>query len=303
LKANKTCFPFNEKRKILYLCISIILNNNPGKSMNKFKTVFSFLVISLLLAGCLQVETTINVKKDGSGTINEKVLMSKTFVNMIKEFAQAFQDSASTEEFAFFKDDEIIADAKDYGDDVKCVSHKVINDDQWEGFQAVYSFNDITKIKIQPDPDSKVGMGDEESEPTEDKEYYFFKFKKGDVSELIIDRPDIDFASDSKEDVESDTSEQSDEDMGEEFLKMMEGMKINIVLQVDGKIASTNATYMDGSKITLMQMDFGEMMKNKESFNEFKNKEPKNIEEMKEFLEKFPEMKIEIEKPISVKFK
>lgn len=271
--------------------------------MKKLKIVFILVFISLLLAGCLQVETTINVKKDGSGTINEKVLMSKTFVNMIKEFAQAFQDSASTEEFAFFKDDEIIADAKDYGDDVKYVSHTIINDDQWEGFQAVYSFSDITKIKIQPDPDSKVGMGDEGTETTEEEEYYFFKFKKGDVPELIIDRPDIDFASDSKEDVESDTSEQNDEEMGEEFVRMMEGMKINIAVQVDGKIASTNASYVDGSKITLMLMDFGEMMKDKESFKEFKNKEPKNIEEMKEFLEKFPGMKIEIEKPISVKFK
>ncbi|MCK7529456.1 MAG: hypothetical protein MZV64_73845 [Ignavibacteriales bacterium] len=31
------------------------------------------------------------------------------------------------------------------------------------------------------------------------------------------------------------------------FLKMMEGMKINIAIQVDGKIASTNASYVDGS--------------------------------------------------------
>jgi Cu/Ag efflux pump CusA len=91
--------------------------------------------------------------------------------------------------------------------------------------------------------------------------------------------------------------------MGEEFLKMMEGMKINIAVQVDGKISSTNASYVDGSNITLFQMDFGEMMKDKESFKEFKNKEPKNIEEMKKFLEKFPGMKIEVEKPISVKFK
>ena len=271
--------------------------------MKKLKIVFILVFISLLLAGCLQVETTINVNKDGSGTINEKVLMSKTFVNMIKEFAQAFQDSASTEEFAFFKDDEIIADAKDYGDDVKYVSHTIINDDQWEGFQAVYSFSDITKIKIQPDPDSKVGMGDEGTEPTEEKEYYFFKFKKGDVSELIIDRPDLEFTSDTAEDSEYESSEQNDEEMGEEFVRMMEGMKINIAVQVDGKIASTNASYVDGSKITLMLMDFGEMMKDKESFKEFKNKEPKNIEEMKEFLEKFPGMKIEIEKPISVKFK
>jgi len=271
--------------------------------MKLFKNVLILASLTYLLVGCLQVETTINVNKDGSGTINEKVLMSKTFVNMIKEFAQAFQDSASTEEFAFFKEEEIIADANDYGDDVKYVSHTFINDDKWEGYQAAYSFNDISKVRIQPDPDSKVGMSDEGAETTEKEEYYFFKFKKGDVSELTIDRPDIDFTSDSQEDSQSDTSEQSDDEMGDEFVKMMEGMRINIVVQVEGQIASTNATYVDGSKITLMQMDFGEMMKNKESFKEFKNNEPRNIEEMKGFLEKFPGMKIEIEKPISVKFK
>ena len=270
--------------------------------MKTFKILSICTVLLFLLVGCLQVETTINVKKDGSGTINEKVLMSKTFVNMIKEFTQAFQDSASTEEFSFFKDEEIIADAKDYGEDVKYVSHEFTSDDNWEGFHAVYSFNDITKIKIQPDPDSKVGMDEEGTERSEDNEYYFFKFKKGDVSELIIDRPDIDFESDSNEVSEPDTSEQNDEEMEEEFLKMMEGMKINVALQVEGKIISTNASYVDDSEITLMQMDFGEMMKNKENFKEFKSKEPKSIEEMKEFLGKFPGMKIEIEKPISVKF-
>ena len=272
--------------------------------MKILKSMLLYASLTILLAGCLQVETKINVEKDGSGTINEKVLLSRTFVNMMKEFAQAFQDSTSTEEFSLFKEDEIKADAKDYGEDVKYVSHELISDDNWEGFEVVYSFNDITKIKIQPDPGSKVGMGDEEGEATADKEYYFFKFKKGDVSELIIDRPPIELNSELEENKDTAiTSEQNDEEMGEEFLKMMEGMKINIAVQVDGKIASTNASYVDGSNITLFQMDFSEMMKDKENFKEFKNKEPKNIEEMKEFLEKFPGMKIEVEKPISVKFK
>lgn len=272
--------------------------------MKIFKSVLIYASLTLLLVGCLQVETKINVAKDGSGTINEKVLLSRTFVNMMKEFAQAFQDSTSTEEFSLFKEDEIKADAKDYGEDVKYVSHELISDDNWEGFEVVYSFKDITKIKIQPDPGSKVGMGDEEGEAAADEEYYFFKFNKGDVSELIIDRPPIELNSESEENKDTmETSEQNDEEMGEEFLKMMGGTKINIALQVEGQIASTNASYVDGSKITLMQMNFGEMMKNKESFKEFKNREPKNIEEMKEFLEKFPGMKIEVEKPISVKFK
>ena len=275
--------------------------------MRKLIFLFNIIFLSVLLAGCLQVDTTINLKKDGSGTINEKVLMSKTFVNMMKEFAMAFQDSATAaeEEFSLFKDEDIISDAKEYGDDVKYLSHSFISNDEWEGYEAIYSFDDISKIRIQPDPDSKVAMSEDETGSEDEGEYYFFKFKKGDVSELIIDRPEIEFNKDSQEEESSseEVTEQNDDELGEEALKMMDGMKINIAVKIDGEISSSNATYVDGSTVTLFQMNLSEMMKDKEAFKEFKNQEPKNIEEMKQFIEKFPGMKIEIQKPVSVKFK
>lgn len=272
--------------------------------MKKFKTITIFILFTIFFAGCLQVETTLNVKKDGSGTINEKVLFSKTFVTMIKEFAQSFDDSASadTEEFSFFKEDEIKADAKDYGENVVYVSHKLISENNWEGYEAVYSFDDISKVKIEPDPGSKVDIGTESSEDASDEEYYFFKFVKGPTSELIINRPEMETSIETEEEVETEESEQNNEEMGEEFLAMMKGMKISVGILVDGQIVNTNATYVQGSKVTLFEMDLGEMMKNKEAFKEFKSKEPKNIDELKEYLEKFKGMKIETEKPVSVKF-
>jgi hypothetical protein len=51
--------------------------------MKILKTMFIYASLTLLLVGCLQVETKIKVAKDGSGTINERVLMSRTFVNMM----------------------------------------------------------------------------------------------------------------------------------------------------------------------------------------------------------------------------
>lgn len=271
--------------------------------MKIIKKIFVFVSLFLLLAGCLQVETTIKVKKDGSGTINEKVLFSKTFVNMMKEFVYAFQDSVSTEEFTIFEESDIKADAKDYGENVAYVSHEMITDEKWEGYKAVYSFDDITKLKISPDPDSKIDIADEEGETAEQKEYYFFNFIKGDTPELIIDRPPIELTSKTDKDRDSTESEQENEENGEEFIKMMEGMKVDIAVEVDGEIINTNASYVQNSRITLFQIDLGEMMKNKEAFKEFQNNEPENIEEMKEFIDKFPGMKIEVEKPVSVKFK
>jgi len=293
------------KGKNLYFKQGIFYNNITGISMKKVRKILIFFILPLLLSGCLQVETTLHVSKDGSGTINEKVLFSKAFANMIKEFAQSFNDSTSTgtEEFSIFKDDEIKSGAKEFGEDVEYVSHQLINNDNWEGYSAVYAFDDITKVKIAPDPDSKIGIGDEGMGTTPEEDYYFFKFIKGDVSELIIDRPDIKLTEETEENKDTVQSEQNEEGMSEEFLNMMKGMSISVAVDVEGKIANTNASYVDGSKITLFEMNFGEMMKNKEAFKEFKNKEPKNIDEMKQYLEKFPGMKIEIEKPVSIKFK
>jgi len=269
--------------------------------MRKITYLLTILLISSFFTGCLQVETTIMVNKDGSGNINEQVLFSKAFVNMLKDFAMAFQDSASTEEFSMFSEEEIKADAKSYGESVDYVSHELINTDNWEGYQAVYYFDDITKVRLSPDPDSKLSM-DDEGANDEPEEYYFFSFIKGDTPELIIDRPDIEFEEEVTETSDTTKSEQSDDETGEEFMKLMEGMKINIMVEVEGDIESTNAMYVQDSRVTLFQMDFSEMMKNREGFEEFKKNEPKNIEEMKKYLEKLPGIKIEVEKPVTIKF-
>ena len=127
--------------------------------------------------------------------------------------------------------------------------------------------------------------------------YYFFKFIKGDTPQLIIDRPDIGLTDETDEYDDFEETEPSNDQEDEEFMKMMEGMKVDISVEVDGEIVNTNATYVQGSKITMFEMDLTEMMKNKEVFKEFKKNEPDNIEEMKQYLEKLPGLKIEVEKP------
>jgi hypothetical protein len=152
----------------LYFWSDRIIKNLSEIIMKRNKTLFIFPLLMLLFVGCLQVETTLKVNKDGSGIISEKVLFSKTFVNMMKDFAQAFQDSASTEEFSMYQEEEIINNAQDYGENVVYVSHDKIDTENWEGYLATYSFDDITKIKISPDPDSKVDIGEEATENEEE---------------------------------------------------------------------------------------------------------------------------------------
>jgi hypothetical protein len=272
--------------------------------------MFLLLLPAAIFSGCLNVQTTVKVNKDGSGTINEKVLFSGEFAGMIKEFAMSFGDSTQPqEEFSLFKEDELKAMATNYGEGVRYLSSEKISDNEWEGYTAVYEFDDISKIKLQPEAEDKVSLGmaggDQSAAGGEEKDYYFFSFVKGNEPELIIDRPDIEIDSQNVTQVEesSESEEQSNSNEGDEYLHFMKNMSINVNVEVDGKIINTNASYVEGSKITLLQMNFGEMMKNKEMFNQFKNKQPKSIEEMKEYLEALPGMKLEIQKPVTVKFK
>ena len=270
--------------------------------MKKLKVLLTFLFLISLLTGCLQVETNVTVEKDGSGIISERVLFSKTFIAMVKDFIEAFQDSASTEEFSMFDESKIKTDALSFGEGVEYVSHEIIKDDGWEGYQATYEFKDITKVKLTPDPESKVDLDNSET-PAAPEDYYFFSFVKGEVAELIIDRPELEFeGGTADEDTDSTQIAENDDEGAEEFIKLMEGMKIEVSVEVEGEIVNTNASYVQGSKVMLFQMDLSEMMKNKEAFKDFKKNEPQNIDELKLYIEKLQGLKIQVEKPVIIKF-
>jgi len=269
--------------------------------MKRLKILFLFFIAATLLTGCFKVETTVKINKDGSGKIFQTVMMSKMFVEMISQFAGSFGDSSSTDEFSLFDEEKFIESAKEFGDGVQYVEGEYVSEDGWEGFRAEYTFDDLNKIRLEPEPDDKVSIGMEGQDVAEEEnsEYYFFKFIEGDVAEVIIDRPEIKKDID---DVETEVEEINDE-FSDVFLKMMDGMRIDITLEFEGEIVETNATHVEGSKVTLLAMDFGEIVKNKETLEMLKKSQPDEIEDLEVFVEKIPGMKLELKKPVSVKFK
>jgi len=271
--------------------------------MKHFFKLFLIVLTVIFQTGCLKVETNITVNKDGSGTIDETILMSKVFVDILTEFSQAVDDTTVTQEFSLFNEEEIMNAAGNYGEDVKYVSSERISNTEWEGFKATYSFADLNKIQLRPDPDGKLSVGMDEDETTDESpDYYFFNFTSGNISEVTIDRPDIeeDFNDD-------DTLEQEieieDEEIDDQFVNMMEGMNILVTMQFNGEIVETNASYVEGSKITLIGLDVGKLLQDKENLEMFKKKQPSSITELQEMVDKVPGMKLELQKPVTVNFK
>lgn len=278
--------------------------------MKKLTRITIVLFSILFLTSCFRVETVIKVNKDGSGTITEKVLMSKMFSDMMRSFGETFATEGTQQQkpFSLFDEEKLTNQASEYGDGVTYQSGKEITENDWEGYSVVYQFTDISKIKLSTSQDDKVDTGMsptsmEDEEEYEQDEFYYFSFKKGSSPTLIINRSDIEPVNNNPNDAQ-ETNEMGEMDsMGNEMIQMFEGMRFSMKVEVNGKISRTNASYRNGSSITLLDMDFGKMMKNKDAFVELTRKKPETAAEMKAFMGKFDGLQVELEQPVTINFR
>lgn len=273
--------------------------------MKHIKLFFVAIFASLFLSGCLQVSTTVNLNKDGSGTIEELFVMKSEVINLMKEFAAAF-DSAKTEEFNMFNETELKAKESNYGEGVKYVSGEKVNFKGFEGFKATYSFKDINKIKINPSPEDKIPYNAELGEVEEEKpvdDLLRFNFTKGNPSTLVINFPQPDMEEKPKTEETTELQDTTFNEQAEQkMIEMFDGMKMDLVFNFNDDIDETDASFVEGSKVTLMKIDFSELIKNKEVFNKFKTAKPETMEDFKEVVGDMEGIKIEFKKQVTIKF-
>ncbi|MCK5052132.1 MAG: hypothetical protein KAS53_10450 [Candidatus Cloacimonetes bacterium] len=274
--------------------------------MKKIKLITIGIFLLLFLSGCFQIERVIHVNKNGSGTIEETVLMSQEFINQMKQMAASFgggEIEEKKDESEYHNVEDLKKDALKMGEGVKYVSSKSMEKDGKLGYYVIYSFDDITTIRIDENPAdnmmSSSGMG-------EDKEDMYFKFNKGKISELTIIFPQGDDR-DEYEEVEYEEEPESNSAVSDQDIKMMKamytGMKISVKVIVDGKIVQTNATHKDGNVITLTEMDFDVIMENEKAFKALAGSKDSTDEEMKMSMQNYPGFKADMNEEVVIKFK
>ena len=269
--------------------------------MKKVKFILAGFVLIIALTGCLQVDTKVNLNQDGSGTIEETVIMKTEFLNMMREFVAAF-DSVKAEEFNMFNEDRIKANVNNFGEGVKYVSGEEFSIPGYEGFKALYSFTDINKVRINPSPEDKVPFGedaDESDETFANNDFFIFKFSKGNPATLVVEFPKPE---NENEDNSEGTSEYEDSTFYDQEIDKLtdvfNGLKISTILN----LKETDASFVEGNTVTLLQVDFSEITKNKEVMKNLEKKKPETMEEFKEAVGNLEGIKIEFKDKITIKF-
>ncbi len=247
------------------------------------------LVALVALNGCLKVHRVVNINKDGSGTIEELILIK----NM--GFGQSASHNVETLKSAAGK----------YGEGVTYKTSEAMTENEMSGYKVVYSFNDINKLRLTDDLTDGLFNDNEELDSDELIE---FNFKKGSKATL-----DIVFPSEPEEEFEEeddvmyeDEPEVSEEEMAQakEMMKeMYKDMSMSFILKFDGKIVSTDATFHDGNQVALMDFDFSKILDDEELLNKLAMEQSQDEEEMLEYMQNTPGIKFENKDKITVEFK
>jgi hypothetical protein len=231
---------------------------------------------ALVAAGCFQGQRVIKVNADGSGTITDTVTLGEQAREMMT--AMSDMDKSTPDEKKTKKDAKLKSLAEGMGPGVTVSSFQPSVKNGPE--TVTYAFKDISKLKVDAMPDMTEG----DSSKSESKEPLTFRFEKKSGNAVLTvvgagpkpgeKKPEPPAAKDAPADDKPDP--------GMAMMKtMMKGLKTTTVIEVNGKIAKTNAAHVEGSRVTLLDLDFDQIAADEATFKKFAKfggDDPKNMD-------------------------
>jgi hypothetical protein len=269
----------------------------------------AIVVVAAITSGCINSLTNIKVRPDGSGTIDQTLSMTAEAAKQIAALGAGFGDPSAKKKEGddlpdFFSEQSMKDAAGKLGEGVVFVSSKPIKSGDRVGRVATYQFADITKLRI----DQKPQTGDDMPGAKAGAEDVLFKFGKlpAGTSQLTVVFPEPDFTKKKDKDKDADEDDEDEKKTPdaaqlEMMKKIFDGLKVSIDVTVLGNIVKTNSPYVQGSTVTLLEMDFSQVMANNEMLSKLGN--PKSLEEAKALLKNVKGFKINLDREVAIEFK
>ena len=225
----------------------------------------------LALSGCIQMHTTVHVKKDGSGTIEQKTLLT----GMLEGIMNKASESASADKEALPPPTEaqLKKMSAGFGPDVRVVGVKEVHSKAGSGYVVTLAFDDIDTVRIGNTQKSSMNLSADstsvkadslategESSSEKPETWFTFAMKRGAHPELVINKQAELFASSGKLPGAGKASKQDERQMLSMMSAFLKGMKMSVDVVIDGRILRSDASWRTGNRIVLYSMDFDRLL-------------------------------------------
>jgi hypothetical protein len=245
------------------------------------------------LTACLNSTTLVKLKTDGSGTIEQTTLMNPAALKGLGGGQQQKQQANGP----MMNRADLERAAERMGKGVKLVSTEpATGAPGWEGTKAIFSFDDVNQIQINTEPARSGGDAVTSGSPSANDPVKFKFTRNGPTSTLNIDFVDKPGAG--KKPTTEPAQEMPDftNPMMLGMLKtMFQGFKINVDLEVVGTIVKTNAAYVTGPRMTLLEVDMGALLADEAKLKALQGKigPDASFSELKPYLKDIKGIKID----------
>ena len=235
-----------------------------GMMARMMKRILLSVLVVVCSTGCMRVSTLITLRQDGSGTIDQEIGINPQALAGLQAMAggRGGKDEGPDD---MFNDKKAREEAEKMG--VRFVSGAPIDTPQMKGYHAKYAFDDIKTLKVRMQ-DAASSHGD-----TKSANPFDFDFVKGASSSTIT----IHIPQDAQQTPMSQlgAGRGANAEQAKQMLTMMKpmfaGMFVEVALAVDGRIIKTNAPFVQGTKVTLVQVDMDTLLKDDTAFTKMQN--------------------------------
>jgi hypothetical protein len=163
-----------------------------------------------------------------------------------------------------FKEEELRKAADNMGQGVRFVSSKPVKADGREGVTAIYAFDDVTKLSVTQGMKAPGGGSSSAKVSNESPIMFAMTPGTGGSKVLSITMPEGRKDADKTAKPKKPEGTPDMKDMPPEAMAMVKtmfaGAKLGIDVEVAGKLIKSNSPHVNGSRVTLMEVDLGALM-------------------------------------------
>jgi hypothetical protein len=263
------------------------------------------------LSGCITSETLIKLNADRSGTFEQLILVNtKTLEELPRMMGDMLggdvKSSSKPAASPLDRLDEtrLRAEASEFGDGVRFVSVEKLARGDMQGARIIYAFDDVNALAIDPEPPlNAMGGGAPKGNASDPIDLAVTRLPNGNTL-LTVQFDQARAPKKQPAGTSGSTKNKDDVPPGmEEMIKQLfDGFRVAVDVEVDGPIARTSSPWVAGSRVTVLEMDLGMLLKDQGNLKVLDRLSPTaGLAEMMPVLKGIKGIKIN-ESPLTIEF-
>jgi len=257
------------------------------------------LAIVAPLTACFQSSTVLHIKGDGSGTIEQRTVVTEAALEQLRAFT--ILGGGRGGDVDPVSETQARALAATLGPGVSYVSSSPIKTPNGQGREAIYSFTDISTVRVSEQGQLPSGVAVSAPGLNTGANITFAMTRQPDGNatlRIVVPRMSIVPTAPGGAAAPGGFSPTPDQiAMAKQVLA---GAHLNVVVEPDGRLVKTSSPYVDGDRVTLIEIDVDQATSDLSFLT--KLQAAQTTDDMKAAIAGVPGLKLNLDPEISVEF-